>query len=433
MAEHPPHGDHHLAGHGGLGLIPVEEARERVLSRIEALPPVELPLRDAFGCVLAADVRAEMNVPAFPSSAMDGYAVRSEDVASATRDEPVALEVVGRAAAGRMPTMGVEPGTAVEIATGAPVPPGADAVVPIEDCGFSESATGGARLGQRVLVFRAPAPRRHVRPEGQDVRPGDVIVESGRRVGAPELGFLASAGIGSVEVHPRPRVIVLSTGDELVEPGVPAAYGQVYDANAYTLLGAIEETRAIVAAVGRVPDDPDRLRQAVEANVDRADAFITSGGVSVGERDPVKGAFRDSGDVEFTRVAMQPGMPQAFGIVKGRPLFGLPGNPVSVFVSFEVFVRPALLKMMGRADLFRPEAFARLEGDIEGIPNKTRFARVRVRRGPEGWVAEATGGHQSNLLATVARANALAIVPPGPGIRAGENCRVMVFRSDLVG
>jgi len=308
----------------------------------------------------------------------------------------------------------------VRIATGAPIPAGADAVVPIEDCEV---------VGDRVRVLRAVPEGKHIRPSGEDVRAGEVLLQAGRRLGAPELGLLATAGFSHPPVHPRPRVVVLSTGDELVPPTQKPEFGQVRDSNAYLLYGALREVGAVPVMAGIVPDDVEQLKEAVFSHLLQADAFISTGGVSVGERDVVKAAFFKRGDVSFYRVAMQPGMPQGFGHVEGKPFFGLPGNPVSVFVSFEVFIRPALRKMMGRRQLYRPEITARLEEDVTGPRDKTQFARVRVRRTPEGWVAAPTGGRGSNLIATVSRANGLAIVPPGVETApAGSEVRVMIFR-----
>lgn len=405
----------------GEGLLTVEEARERILSRIEPLAPLDVPLTEAHGCVLAREVVAGEDIPAFASSAMDGFAVRAADVAGAAPAAPVELRIVGRALIGRPPEGTVGPGEAIRIATGAPIPAGADAVVPIEDCEVA---------GERVRVL-APVPEgKHVRPAGEDLRAGDVLVPPGRRLGGPELGLLAAAGAAQVSVHPRPRVVVLSTGDELVEPSRAPAFGQVRDSNAYLLYGALREAGAIPVLAGIVPDDVDRFRETVLSYLIQADAFISSGGVSVGERDVVKAAFFRRGEVDFFRVAMQPGMPQGFGHVEGKPYFGLPGNPVSVFVSFEVFIRPALLKMMGRRELERPEVVARLEEDVTGPRGKTQFARVLVRRGPDGWLARPTGGRGSNLIGTVARANGLAVIPPGVETApAGSEVRVMLFRA----
>lgn len=413
-----PHAHDHDSGEG---LLPVEEARERILAAIEPLAPLEVPLTEAHGCVLAREVVADEDIPSFASSAMDGFAVRAADVAGAAPGAPVELRIVGRALIGRAPEGTVGHGEAIRIATGAPIPAGADAVVPIEDCEVE---------GERVRVLATVPEGKHVRPAGEDLRAGQVLVPAGRRLGAPELGLLAAAGAAQVSIHPRPRVVVLSTGDELVELSRAPAFGQVRDSNAYLLYGALREAGAIPVLAGIVPDDVDRFRETVLSYLIQADAFVSSGGVSVGERDVVKAAFFRRGQVEFFRVAMQPGMPQGFGHVEGKPYFGLPGNPVSVFVSFEVFVRPALLKMMGRRQLARPEVVARLEEDVSGPRHKTQFARVLVRRGADGWLARPTGGRGSNLIGTVARANGLAVIPPGVETApAGSEVRVMLFRA----
>jgi molybdopterin molybdotransferase len=412
-----PFQEHHHHEHADGDLLPWEDYRTLILSAIEPLPAAALPLREAFGCVLGEDVRAGEDIPSFDSSAMDGFAVRAADIAEATRERPVPLSLASRVEMGRAPNVAVAPGTAAGIPTGGALPSGADCVVPIEDCRVE---------GDRVLVLRAVEAGTHVRPAGQDIRAGEVLVPEGTRLRAGQLGLLAAAGYPSVRVRPRARVAVISTGDELVEPGEPAAGGQIPDANGLTLYGAVREAGAEPVVVGIVRDDPEVLRKAIEAT--EADAFVASGGVSVGERDPVKGAFRESGEVEFFRLAMQPGMPQAFGRVGDRPFFGLPGNPVSVFVSYELFVRPALLALMGRRDLFRPEVTATLEEGIPGLPKKTRFARVLVRHAAKGLVARPTGGPQSNLLSTVARANGLAMIAAGTEVtRGGEECRVILY------
>jgi molybdopterin molybdotransferase len=412
----------HLHDHdSGEGLLSVEDARENVLSQVRPLAPLQLPLAEAAGCVLADDAVADHDLPAFASSAMDGFAVRADDVAAASPSDPVELKVVGTALIGRRPDGTVGAGEAIAIATGAPIPAGADAVVPVEN---TEDA------GDLVRILGGAAAGSHVRPVGEDVRAGTTLVQRGRRLGAAELGLLANAGIPHPVVHPRPRVIVLSTGDELVPPTEEPTYGQVRDANAYSVFGALREAGASPVLAGIVRDDVDQLRETVFSHLIQADAFISSGGVSVGERDVVKAAFFKRGDIEFFKVAMQPGMPQGFGQVEGKPYFGLPGNPVSVFVSFEVFVRPAILKMMGRAQLDRPEVTATLTADVRGPKGKLQFARVDVRRGADGWEATPTGGRGSNLISTVARANGLAMVPVGTEIApAGSPVRVMLFRS----
>jgi molybdopterin molybdotransferase len=403
------------------GLVSVEDARERVLAAVQPLAPLRLALTDAYGCVVAEDVVATHDLPEFASSAMDGFAVRASDVAGATPSEPAELKIVGRALIGHEPEGTVGAGVAMHIATGAPIPAGADVVVPIENAAVEEGL---------VRLLDGPAPGTHVRPHGEDVREGDVLVPAGKRLGAPELGLLAIAGHPTPLVHPRPRVIVLSTGDELVPPTETPAFGQVRDANSALIFGALREMGAMPVMAGIVRDDVESLRETIFSFEIQADAFVSSGGVSVGERDVVKAAFFRRGDVDFYKVAMQPGMPQGFGHVEGKPYFGLPGNPVSVFVSMEVFLRPAILRMMGRTHQFRPEVSATLTGDVRGPRGKLQFARVEVRREGGGWTATPTGGRGSNLISTVARANGLAMIPAGTEVaQRGSTVKVMLFRS----
>jgi molybdopterin molybdotransferase len=406
----------------GEGLRSVDEVRDDILSQVHPLTPLELPLTDAYGCVVADDITSPVSLPMFASSAMDGFAVRASDVADASHGRPVELKIVGRAMIGHRPDATVGSGEAVAIATGAPIPAGADAIVPIENADVID--------GELVRLYEAPREGRHIRPQGEDVSEGELLVPKGKRLGAPELGLLANAGVPHPMVHPRPRVVVLSTGDELITPTMNPDFGQVRDSNAYTLFGALREAGATPIMAGIVGDDVEQLRDMVFSYDLQADAFVSSGGVSVGERDVVKAAFFQRGDVHFYRVAMQPGMPQGFGFVEGKPFFGLPGNPVSVFVSFEVFVRPTILRMMGRAQLARPEVTATLSDDVEGPSGKLQYARVEVVRGADGWTATPTGARGSNLISTIARANGLAMVPPGTSVaRAGSQVRVMLFRS----
>jgi molybdenum cofactor synthesis domain-containing protein len=398
-------------------LVPIDEWRKRILADIERLHRQSLALDQAWGCVLAADVRAPADLPGYTSSAMDGFAVRAKDVAAATQERPVELRVAGEIRMGRATDVEVREGDAVAIPTGGVVPTGADAVVPVELCAVSDD---------RVLVLRSVPSGKHVRPAGEDARAGDVLVRAGRRLLAPDLGALAAAGLDAVDVYPRARVGVVSTGDELVGPGEPLHDGQIYDANGPILSAAVRDAAAIPAAVAVVGDEPGSLVKTLERIADDVDVFVCSGGVSAGERDPVKRAF-ERGDVRFANVAMQPGRPQAFGSFEGKPFFGLPGNPVSVFVSFVVFVYPALMKMMGR-EPEHPQVTAVLEKPIEAPRTRTRYARVRLSRQGEDLIAIPEGGHQSNLLATFARADGLAIIPAGRTIAAGETCRVIPVR-----
>lgn len=410
-----------------LPLIPVDRARERILGAVEPIPPLQLPLSEAYGCILAEDIVAGEDMPAFASSAMDGFAVRAVDVAGASEAGPIELPIVGRSMIGHRPEVTVGGKEAVRIATGAPIPAGADAIVPIEDCEVVPSEDGDGR----VRVRAGTAEGRHIRPAGEDLRSGETLVAAGRRLLAPELGLLAAGGFDHPLVHARPRVVVLSTGDELVPPGQTPAYGQVRDSNAYLIYAALREAGAVPVMAGIVPDDAEQLRDTVLSLIGQADAFVSSGGVSVGERDVVKAAFFQRGEVDFYRVAMQPGKPQGFGQIEGKPYFGLPGNPVSVFVSFEVFLRPAVLRMAGRRDLFRPEVTARLDAAVGAPMDRTTFLRVQVRRVEAGgFVATPVGGRGSNLISTVSKANGLAIIPAGTGdAPAGMKVKTLLFRS----
>src|ERR671925_943975 len=418
MSAQPHVHDHDSAD----GLLSVDSARTRVLDRVRPLSPLRLPLSDAYGCVVAEDVVAEGDLPEFASSAMDGFAVRASDVEGAGPSRPIELKVVGRALIGQRPEGTVGAGEAIRIATGAPIPAGADCVVPVEN-----AIDDGEEI---VRLVQGPSAGTHVRPRGEDVREGDVLVPAGKRLGAPELGLLANAGHPAPLVHPRPRVIVVSTGDELIAPTETPSFGQVRDSNAYTIFGALREAGAMPVLAGIVRDDVDSLRELVFSYEIQADAFVSSGGVSVGERDVVKAAFFRRGEIDFYKVAMQPGMPQGFGQIEGKPVFGLPGNRVSVFVSLEVVVRPAILKMMGRRQLFRPEVSASLTTEVRGPRGKLQFARVEVHRDGAGWSATPTGGRGSNLMSTVARANGLAMIPEGTeSAPAGSSVRVLLFRS----
>ena len=400
-------------------LFSVAEAQERILATVKPMEPVRLALLAASGCILAEDVTAAFDVPTFASSAMDGYAVRAEDIAN----PPVTLRKVGDAPIGHAPAVALGPGEAIWIATGAPVPAGADVIAPIEDC--VEHPDAGT-----VEVHKANPAGTYVRPVGQDLRTGDVVVRAGKRLSGAELGVLASAGVPAVLAYPRVRVAVLSTGDELIEPGTEAAYGQICDVNSYTLCGALAEAGAVPLRLGIVADDEPAIRAAIMTGLEQADVFITSGGVSVGQRDVVKRILEGLGSIERYKVAMQPGAPQAFGLVDGKPFFGLPGNPVSVFVSFELFIRPALLTMMGEPVVTRPELTAVLEEDIAGPEEKNRYSRVFVApAGGGGWRARPTGPPASHLLATASRANGLAVIPAGTAVaRAGDEVRVILFR-----
>jgi molybdopterin molybdotransferase len=382
----------------------VDAHLEDILSVVGPLSPLDFTLLDAHGCVLAEDIVSTHPLPPFDNSAMDGYAVRASDIVSASATQPVVLPVVGDVAAGSVTPYTVQPGLCVRIMTGAPLPPGADAVVPLE-------WTDG---GVAQVEIRQPAePGRHIRTAGEDVAVGTTVLSSGAHLGAAQIGLLAAVGRERVSVRPRPRVVVLSTGSELVDPGQPLTTGKIPDANSTLLTTAALEAGAIAFRVGIVPDDPRLLIDTLEDQLIRADLVVTSGGVSVGAYDVVKEALGRIGEVRFERVAMQPGMPQGFGVIgpDKTPFFGLPGNPVSAYVSFEVFVRPALRRMLGVDPLHRPTVRARLTERVTSPPGKRTYARAWISVDKGEYVVRPVGGSGSHLIASLAGANALVVVP----------------------
>ena len=382
----------------------VAEHLATVLDGIGALSPLELTLLDAHGCVLAEDVAATHPLPPFDNSAMDGYAVRAADIAGATESTPVTLPVVGDIAAGSVTPYSVQPGLCVRIMTGAPLPPGADAVVPQEwtDEGLAQ-----------VSIRAAAGVGAHIRRAGEDVAPGTTVLTAGAHLGATQIGLLAAVGRDRVLARPRPRVVILSTGSELVDPGQPLTPGKIPDANSALLTAAADEAGAIAFRVGIVPDDPRQLLDTLEDQLIRADLVLTSGGVSVGAYDVVKDALGRLGTVAFDKVAMQPGMPQGFGRIgpDETPFFGLPGNPVSAYVSFEVFVRPVLRRMLGVEPISRPIVRARLTGAVSSPRGKRSFARGWLSVEEGKYVVRPVGGSGSHLIASLSAANAFIVVP----------------------
>jgi len=406
-------------------LVPFDQARAAVLELLRPLPTREVPLGDALGCVLADDVTAAEDLPPFANSAMDGFAVRAADLAGASDRGPIALEVTGEVFAGtaRLPT--VQAGGAARIMTGGPLPPGADAVVPVEQATVD---------GDAVRIRLAPGERQFVREAGEDVRAGAVVLERGQVLDPAAVGMLASVGRRLVPVHPKPRVTVVSTGDELVDPGDPLGPGQIRDSNSWLLVAQARAAGADAFRCGKLRDDPEALRRGFALAAAEGDLVLTSGGVSVGERDYTKQVLAELGDVRSVRVAMQPGMPQAFGFAAGTPLYGLPGNPVSCFVVFEVLVRPALRRLAGHPDdrLDRPRVVARLGEPVRSPPGKVSFLRVRLQVGDDGLVATLTGHQGSGVLSSCVAADGLAVVPAAQReLDAGAAVQVVLLREDL--
>jgi molybdopterin molybdotransferase len=401
--------------------LTVEEHLARVLERVRPLPAEPRPLLEAAGLPVAADVLAPRSVPVFDNSAMDGYAVVRDDLVSALPQRPVVLPVVAEIHAGDAPPRSMVRGTAMRIMTGAPLPPGADAVVPVE------WTDGGA---ERVSVMKPPTAGEHVRRAGEDVEKGDVLLRAGSVLGPRQLGLLAGVGVEHVETAPRPRVVIMPTGAELVEPGRPLGPGQIHDANSYLLTAAVRATGAIAYRVPATADDVDAFRVALEDQLIRADLVITSGGVSKGTRDVVKAALRDDPEMWFGEVAMQPGKPQGFGLVGAdrTPLFALPGNPVSTYISFEVFVAPALRRMVGRAPVSRPLYRAELTEPLTSIPERRQFLRGRFVADQDGSRVTPVGGPGSHLLGALADANALIVLDETlTGAEAGQTVPVMLL------
>ncbi|WP_327125414.1 molybdotransferase-like divisome protein Glp [Streptomyces sp. NBC_01727] len=411
----------------------VDEHLEDILAAVRPLEPIELQLPEAQGCVLVEDVMVEIALPPFDNSSMDGYAVRTADLEGASEEFPAVLTVIGDVAAGSDGLSGdqtVGPGEAARIMTGAPLPAGAEAVVPVE---WTDGGTGGGPAdtmrahshapqdaGGEVRVHRPVAARAHVRARGSDVRPGDLALRAGSVIGPPQIGLLAAIGRSTVKVRPRPRVVVISTGSELVQPGEELAGGQIYDSNSFALTAAARDAGAISYRVGAVTDDADMLRATIEDQLIRADIVVTTGGVSVGAYDVVKEALSAVGDadepgsgIEFRKLAMQPGKPQGFGSIgpEHTPLLALPGNPVSSYVSFELFVRPAIRALMGLKDVTRPTVRATLKTDstLSSPSGKRQFLRGTYDA-EEGTVTP-VGGSGSHLIAALAQADALIVLP----------------------
>lgn len=397
-------------------MIPLEDARARVLSALPSPVVIDTAVENAVGLVLAEPVSSPSTVPPFDNSAMDGYAVRFDDLA----EIPVTLPVVADVAAGHLAEADVTPGTAVKIMTGAPLPAGADTIVRVEDTLPGDS---------EVTIHVRPDRGTSVRSAGGDVRAGDRLFETGELLNPRHVGVLSSVGVVAVKTFRRMTVGVVSTGDEVMPPDSKTLDpGQIRDSNRPLLRALLAEVGAEVIDYGIVGDDAQALTQTFTTAAERCDAVITSGGVSMGDYDLVKQVLVSLGGVDLWKVAMQPAKPFAFGAIAGTPLFGLPGNPVSVFVAFEQFARPALLKMMGHRALARPRLVGVMEEAVETDPEKTVFLRVTVKTRGGVRSARLAGGQGSNILSAAARADAFAVVERGSGrVAAGESVPLEMF------
>jgi molybdopterin molybdotransferase len=389
-------------------LIPIAEARRRVLEAVRPLPAESVPVAGALGRVLAEDVESAISVPPFDSSAMDGYAVIAGEAAE--------LEVIAEARAGHPAGVALRPGTAIVISTGGAVPEGATAVVPVE------------RTEQAGDAVRVPATEAgtNIRRSGEDIAAGEVVLHGGDVLAPAALGVAASVGRAFLECARRPRVALLVTGDELTEPGQPLAPGGIYSSNGYALMGQVERAGAAIAMLERVPDRADATLASLGAALGEADVVVVSGGVSVGPHDHVKDAFaRQGAEERFWGVSLRPGKPVWFGTLGDTLAFGLPGNPVSAMVTFQLFVRPALAALQG-ADPSITRTAARLDQPVARNPRREQAVRVRLAAGEDGWRASPTKGAQgSHVLTSMLGADALALIAPGEGeAPAGERVEV---------
>ena len=406
-------------------LSTVDEHVERIVESLEPLHPYDQPLLEALGLPVCENITAPMDLPAFDNSAMDGYAVSFDDVVTASEDHPVHLPVVGEMAAGQTKLFALSPGTAVRIMTGAPVPQGADAIVPVE---WTDGGVASVR------ITKAPQLDQHVRHKGEDVQVGDVLLEDGSILGPRQLGLLASVGRSQVRSRPRPRIVIMSTGAELREPGTALGHDSVYDANSYMLAAAARSAGAIAYRVGIVSDDPNDFSDALSDQLVRADLVVTSGGVSKGAYDVVKEVLSELGTVSFGEVGMQPGKPQGFGFVgeDSTPIITLPGNPVSSYVSFEVFVVPAIRRMMGRLPYRRPMVRALCSQGFASIPGRQQYVRAQFEIDGKGAHVAPIGGHGSHLVGDLSEANALIVVPPEvTSVQGGSQVQVLVLDRDF--
>ncbi|MEH6611184.1 MAG: gephyrin-like molybdotransferase Glp [Halioglobus sp.] len=394
-------------------LLPVEEALEQILATaLSVTDTVELPLIESLGHVLASDYHSAINVPGADNSAMDGYAIRIADLS------PDPLPLSQRIPAGSV-AQRLTPGTAARIFTGANVPLGADAVVMQEDC------TAGDEC---VVINTRPKPGEHIRPAGQDIATGSRVLQSGRVLRPQDLGLLASIGCASVTVHRPLRVAILSTGDELVEPGSGSlAEGQLYNSNRYTLAGLLRSMNMEVVDCGIVPDDAQATADALQDAAAKADCVITSGGVSVGEEDHVKQQVENLGQLELWKLAIKPGKPLAFGRIGDTPFLGLPGNPSSVFVTFSLIAKPFLRKLQGVQEAALPPLMARAGFTVDRAGGRQEYLRVTLSNSDDGLLANRFSNQSSGVLSSVSHSNALAVIPVGKTVALGDFVEVQLL------
>lgn len=405
----------------------VAAALELVLGGVSPMPGERVPLLDALGRVLAEAVVARDSLPPFANSSMDGYALRAEDAVGASRETPVSLRVAADIAAGSVSEVTLSPGLAARIMTGAPLPAGADAVIPVEDT--NEPWRDAERpLPDEVLVYRAVQSGDYVRHIGEDIQAGQKVIKPGHLIRPQEIGVLASLGVSHVQVHRQPRVGVLATGDELIDVDSPLTPGKIRNSNSYAQSAQVRALGAELVSLGVARDTEDQVRAKLQVGLDAGvDLLVSSAGVSVGAYDVVKAVLEQEGNVNFWRVRMRPGKPLAFGSYHGVPFLGLPGNPVSAMVSFERFVRPAILKMAGHTALERPRVTVILDDEITS-DGRESYVRAQVRRTAQGYRAVSTGSQGSHVMTSLVKANALVIIPEGVTVvHRGDELQAMMI------
>ncbi len=391
--------------------LSVEQARDLVFARCRVLETESVPILEALGRVLATEVRSDIDVAPFDNSAMDGYAIRAADLVGASESAPVTLAVVSEIAAGSYSELEIGPGQAARIMTGAPVPPGADAVVMVE---FTEAGEAGGATHGTVRIMREVTSGENIRRRAEEVAAGDVVLSAGEEVGPAAVGLLAATGHATAEVYRRPKVAVLSTGDELVDVTELPGRGKIRNSNSYSISAQVIAAGGMPLRYPIVRDDRAAMREAFAQAASEADFIATTGGVSVGDFDYVKPVLEELGEMEFCKVAMRPGNPQTLGSIDGTPFFGLPGNPTSTFVGFEIFIRPALRFMQGHAKLDRPRQQAVLAHDVKKKRDRRYFLRASLERSSDGSYVVTLSGSQSSALLTAAhRGNCLLVMPEG--------------------